>query len=610
MITASEISRRLAERVLPVCQMLLPTGREEKGEYLCGDISGGPGMSLKVNINGAHPGKWRDWASDDHRGDLLDLWRITRNLSPGDAIQQAKEFLGILEPKPVQKKSYAKAPERNYQPPNPRGIVIKWFEEKRKITAATLDAFKVTVRLDEPKMIVFPSYSPTGELINRSYRSLPKEGEKKEVFQDKGCAPSLFGWQCLSPEAYEMKMVILCEGQIDAMSWAQWGFPVLSIPNGSGMTWLDYEWENLEMFERIYLAFDMDDKGRDIRRKAIQRLGAHRCYVVEIPGKDANECLQAGKTVADARKWITAAKIPDFEGIVLASELEHRLRADMAVKELPFSLKMFDQDWSLQKGLYFRPREVTIWTGTSFAGKSTLLNWVQLCAVCREIPIYVCSLEVRVENTVRKMAHASLASDGEQRTEENCLMWVKFFGHRIILSDVVGYIQQETLFAQMQFSFQRYGVTQFFIDSLMRIDGLEEDNVAQGKFLNRLQEFAKTTGAHIHLVAHPSKSKDRRVAMMDIKGSSLLVNNCDNAVVVTRNKEKDDILKERELTDQEHKMHDTEVTVEKQRESGWVGTFYLKFNRHDYTFSPTEKYSPPKPDRFQKKKPTWDQEKY
>ena len=605
MIPVSEISKRLADRVLTVCELLIPGGRVEGGEYVCGDITGGEGKSLKVHLNGGHPGKWRDWANDDdHKGDLLDLWRIRRNLSPGEAIEQAKEFLGINEPKPIAKKTYAKAPQKDYKVPHPEGKVLRWFAEKRYITAETVKAFQVSFREDADGMrwIVFPSYSPTGELINRSYRSFPKTPEeKKEVRQDKGCAPSLFGWQCLKPEAMETREIILCEGQIDAMSWWQLGFPVLSIPNGSGMTWLDYEFDNLQMFERIFIAFDMDEKGKEMRRQVIRRLGPHRCLVVEMPHKDANECLKAGLTASDACKWITGAKMPEFEGIIVGNELDSRLRAGRAVKEAPFTLKIFDADWEMRKGLYFRPGEVTIWTGNSGHGKSTLLNWIQLCATCKKMNVFIASLEVRAEKTMERVAHASLASEGAQRSDENIFKWVELLGHRFILSDLVGYISQDMLLDQMKFAFHRYGVGQFFIDSLMRIEGLEEDYPAQGKFLNKLQEFAKTNGVHIHLVAHPSKNKEGRVRMMDIKGSTLMMNNADNIVVVTKNPEKEALDKSAdqgdELPEFYHKMHDTEVTVEKQRETGWVGTFYLKFNRHDLTFGLSNKYSPPKPDK-------------
>ena len=98
--------------------------------------------------------------------------------------------------------------------------------------------------------------------------------------------------------------------------------------------------------------------------------------------------------------------------------------------------------------------------------------------------------------------------------------------------------------------------------------------------------------------------------MLEGKGRSLIINNADNIVVVTRNGDKAAIKKERDLSDDEEKMHDTEITVEKQRESGWVGTFYLKFNPHDYTFAPCQKYIPPKEEKKPYQKNNWNKQRY
>src|SRR5436190_41304 len=121
---------------------------------------------------------------------------------------------------------------------------------------------------------------------------------------DAGCAPCLFGWHALSEGAYRSRAVVLTEGQIDCMSWHQWGIPALSIPNGSGLTWIDYDWENLAAFDRIYISFDMDGAGRENTQKAIQRLGPHRCHVMTMPHKDGNAALQAGATAEDAQRWL------------------------------------------------------------------------------------------------------------------------------------------------------------------------------------------------------------------------------------------------------------------------------------------------------------------
>lgn len=593
--------------------MLLPGGKQVRSEYVAGSIDGGEGDSLKVYLNGGHPGKWKDWATPEHHGDLLDLWRMARNLSPGEAIQQAKDYLGINESiNPAQRKAYAPAPQKTTVAPAPGGKSWQWLTGTRKLTTDTLEAFRVHIQTD-PKAIVFPSFSPTGQLVNRSYRTLPPPGEKKKVWQDAGCAPAMFGWQALPTSAYEARTVLLSEGQIDCMTWHQWGIPALSIPSGSGQTWIEYEWDNLQAFETLLIAFDMDGAGREMAERAVKRLGSHRCQIVSIPHKDANEALQAGATAADAQQWVADAKAPQFSGLVTAADLEKRLLADMRPRPKPFTMPFFDKKWP-DDGLFFRDGELTIWTGAYGNGKSTFLNALTVGILQQGQSAFLASMEAKAEVLLRKISTGFLVSIGcyltnsgtfrdssgqEFSAEESFQGFLQAAGERLVFADVVGYIERERLLEMMLFAFRKYNCRHYFIDSMMRIEGLEEDYPAQGKFMNRLQEFAKDTGTHVHLVSHPRKTeKGMRPSGLDLKGSSLQANNADQIVAVIRNHEKMELMKEgRDLTEDERKMHDTEIVVDKQRDNGWVGSFFFKFDRRDFTFTPCSRYEKPKPDK-------------
>src|SRR5205085_5040482 len=100
--------------------------------------------------------------------------------------------------------------------------------------------------------------------------------------QEKGGAPSLWGWHGLSDSALRQRSIVICEGQIDCMTWSQWGFSALSVPNGTNLAWIEYEWENLEMFSEIFLSFDMDEAGQENLSKVMQRLGLHLCRTVTL----------------------------------------------------------------------------------------------------------------------------------------------------------------------------------------------------------------------------------------------------------------------------------------------------------------------------------------
>jgi twinkle protein len=583
--SVAEISDHLSNRAEEVAMMLLPGGHRLNGSWVSGDINGGEGKSLQVHVEGQHAGKWKDWAdSEEYRGDLIDLWRLSRGLSPKETLTQIKSFLGIFESVvPAAQKSYS-SPKENGKP-NPQGVIYQYLMGERNLEAKTIQEFDVRgSKKGDDVFLVFPSFGPDGELKNNSYRSLvPDKDGKKVVRQDTGCAPSLFGWQAMKEEDYRKRSILICEGQIDAMTWRQWGVPALSIPNGGGCTWIEYEWENLEMFETIYLSFDMDGKTRDSMQKAISRLGKHRCMVVNLPHKDANDCLKAGITTWDALDFISNAKAPAIKDFISGLDLKSRV-----VKEFwpdPLTKKTVKVDLlvgrTTERTFFIRAGEVTLWTGIAGHGKSTFLKDIFMNLLGKGEKVMITSLEMKPEKVVKTMLKSAFGQEmmPPGRIEE----LMDGIGDSIFFCDKIGYTEPNALLEMMEFAHCRYGVTQFMIDSLMRIEGLEEDYPAQGKFMNRLSEFSKTYDCHVHLVTHPRKTEgDVAPTSNDLKGSSLLRNNADNIIVVVRNFPKERKEAEGEL-DGDELAWDAKVTVEKDREEGYVKVFkyqYAKpFNR-------------------------------
>jgi twinkle protein len=212
------------------------------------------------------------------------------------------------------------------------------------------------------------------------------------------------------------------------------------------------------------------------------------------------------------------------------------------------------------------------------------LNYLKSQLLADQTPIFEASLEMKVETTLRRLA---TIYQGNKLDEETARAFVRGCGEYLVFADVVGSMKKDELMEMLWFAFRRYGCLHFMIDSLMRIEELEEDYPSQGQFCNQLQDFAKETGAHIHLVAHlakPSQSMERPT-MYGIKGSSLIVNNADNVLLVGRNPEKEKLKKNGKLTEEEDKnTHDAEIIIEKQRETGWTGIFKLKFDPRRYTY--------------------------
>lgn len=585
--SVSELSGLLSDRADEVAMMLLPGGKRVNGAWVCGDINGSNGDSLQVHLEGQFTGKWRDWADDaEYRGDLIDLWRFSRGLGPKEAIKEIKEFLGIHDPIEAQAtKSYSLAKENTQLKPD--GKIYKYLMEERRLESSVIGRFDIRgVKIKEDVFIAFPAIAPSGEVVNNSYRSLsPDQNGKKKVFQDKGCAPGLFGWQAMTEADYRGRKLVLCEGQIDAMTWRQWGIPALSIPNGSGTTWIEYEWENLEMFETLYLSFDMDGKTHDSLQKAVTRLGKHRCMIVKLPLKDANDCLKAGRTKEEAESWIEHAHAPVVKDFVRATDLSTRVYKQFYPDPEDQGLRLpllsgRDKDHSFE----VRPGEVSIWTGISGHGKSTFLKDIFMQLVSHSEKCMITSLEMRPEKILKTMLKSAYGR--ELLTSEEIHDAIQEVGQFIFFCDRIGSITAEELLEMMEFAHCRHGVTQFMIDSLMRVDKLEEDYPAQGEFMNKLSLFVKTFGSHVHIVCHPRKtSEDAPPTGNDIKGSTLLRNNCDNIFSVERNTKKERQKAEGEYEEDDTKPEwDARVVVEKDREEGFVKIFRYRyihsFNRY------------------------------
>jgi hypothetical protein len=299
----SDVSRDLADRALEVCRHLLPNGRQQGQEYECGNVGGEAGKSLKVHLTGDKAGVWGDFAAGQS-GDLIDLWAACCNLDKLGAAKEASEWMG----RPFEERKAYKRPEPAGEDPDSVAAVGNYLREERGLSHDALTLYQV--KANARGEMIFPSYRD-GELISQKYINIKRaEDGKKIIRRDKDSEPCLFGWQAIAPDATE---VTICEGEIDALSLWMMGIPALSVPIGAGVggkhTWIEGERERLARFERIYLCMDMDEEGQKAAQDIAARLGVRRCYLVELPLKDANECLLAGLNAEDY--FAAAAPLPD-----------------------------------------------------------------------------------------------------------------------------------------------------------------------------------------------------------------------------------------------------------------------------------------------------------
>jgi twinkle protein len=310
-MTPREIAERLARDAEGIARLLLPNGKREGAEWRVGSVAGDAGKSLGVHLAGGKAGVWSDFASGEG-GDLLDLWAAARSLSLREAIQEAKTHLGITEPhfRGHQPKRYSRPKPKGCQDAKPDSLVSRYLVEERALLFETLSAYRIAERGSD---IVFPSFRD-GQLVGIKYLGVDRIDGKKRVSVEPDCEPSLFGWQAIPDNA---RTVAITEGEIDAMTLHQLGVPALSVPFGGGkgekQRWIESEFEHLERFDTLYLCLDGDQPGREATEVIAERLGRHRCKVVDLPAgvKDANDLLGSGTTAEEVRALFARARTLD-----------------------------------------------------------------------------------------------------------------------------------------------------------------------------------------------------------------------------------------------------------------------------------------------------------
>lgn len=228
---------------------------------------------------------------------------------------------------PADKKPARPLDKNRFRKLDPSGAVMQYLTEQRRLQPEILAAYKVSElvpeavegwldyaassgRLDADEVaqlrgtgaIAFP-YLEQSTVEKLGVQTVVEKthfvkilltrrlGKKKiEWREPAGASSTLFGM--VAAEAmYRLKPhrgLVICEGEIDALSWAQYEWPAVSVPNGAGsLNWIDQCWPYLERFAKIHLSFDSDATGQKHQREIVERLGIERCAIVQLPEKAA-----------------------------------------------------------------------------------------------------------------------------------------------------------------------------------------------------------------------------------------------------------------------------------------------------------------------------------
>lgn len=401
-------------------------------------------------------------------------------------------------------------------------------------------------REEEVPVMAFP-YIKEGKIVNVKYRD-----RNKYFTQESGCERTWYKYDDIDP-----KQTIIVEGEFDALALEVAGYRhCVSVPDGAPtsnaknlnqkFSFLDIEDSRIDEVEKFIIAVDSDAPGRKLEEELARRLGKDRCYTVRWPDdcKDANDVLIKHGKDALAKIIETAAPYPvdgifelnDFS-VELDEIFEHGMPAGVST------------GWKNVDDFYRPlPGQWTLVTGVPGMGKSEWLDALVMNLTKEQYWITgICSPEnqpisYHASKLMEKYAGKRLYKmDKEEYAEAK--EWVNTFFKFIMPEDRT----LESLLSKAKLLVKRYGMKGLVIDPYNEIththrkEGISETEYIS-EFLAQMRGFARNSGVHIWLVAHPTKLQkgmDGKYPVptgYDVAGSAHFFNKADNIIAVHRDK--------------------------------------------------------------------------
>lgn len=331
------------------------------------------------------------------------------------------------------------------------------------------------------------------------------------------------------------KRIVVVEGEIDALSVGQvtgLTWPVVSLPNGaqSAKKAIQRSLEWLSSFDQVVLAFDMDEPGRAAAAECSQLFQPGKCAIAELPLKDANEMLQAGK-VKELSNALWQARVYRPDGIVSLDEIEDRvLAAPERGRSYPFE--------GVDRATFGRrPGEVIGLGGGSGCGKTDLFTTlITHDLMTLGLTVGVIYLEQSVGETGKRIAGKVAGKrfwvpDGSWSEAELRDTWkVLKDTQRLYLYDAFGSMDWETVKSRMRYMATSLGCHHIYLDHLTALAAAADDERTMlEKIMAELSGMAQELGVVIHFVSHLATPEGKpheeggRVQARHFKGSRAII---------------------------------------------------------------------------------------
>jgi twinkle protein len=257
--------------------------------------------------------------------------------------------------------------------PSKEERLLSYTYEYLPLRGVTKDEFKFF----DVKTKVDPDGKPVSigfKYPNGAYKVRRLDVPKNEAFYTEGdiAKAGLFGRDKFSTGGH--KYVTITEGELDALSLHQvLRSPVVSVQSASSAV-RDCTADRtfLNSFERVYLAFDGDQRGREAARAVAKLFDPLKLYDVRFDRlKDANDYLKAGAELELKSIWLNAKKyLP--EEIVGGVDNFAKILSEPPKKGIPYP---FPTLTSMTYGM--RTGESVLITAQEGVGKTEIMHAIE-----------------------------------------------------------------------------------------------------------------------------------------------------------------------------------------------------------------------------------------
>ena len=397
----------------------------------------------------------------------------------------------------------------------------------------------------------YPSTSD-GKVVGFKKRTTPKEfmgiGSTKATNE-------LFGQSVF--EAGQ-KYLVVVTGEEDALAFAQtlyskkdnteYWTPVVSVTCGDGSIIKQFKanYEYINSFDKVVLAFDNDEPGQKYVEEAARLLSPGKAFIAKFPQgvKDASDMVKTNRSAELKQLFWKAVPFSRVDVLHLSQMWDDFESEDNNIK-IPFPASWSHLNEMMNGGM--EKGEITIIGALTSIGKSSIINNVVYSLIENtRFKVGAMYLEGTKREVVRDLlsldAGMNLRTVNRDNVDINALK-NRFFENlakkdQFVYVDHQGSISTSEIFDKLNYLAKAENCDVIIIDPVQA--GVNSsDNGAIIEFMDTLLKFAKETDTCVVAVSHmrkPSEENPHAVTEYSLMGSSSLNQIAFNTILLSRDK--------------------------------------------------------------------------